>query len=127
MRVLLPIAFLLLTACSGGMTTGGGSDDGIVRMALGPTGLVDTVSGQEISFGRAEAGAISSATALLGRRPDVVTERRCPGGPVGLAVWRDTVEMQFRAGSFVGWRAVRSALPRTQPLTPTTAAAGQTC
>ena len=127
MRTLLIAALTTLTACSGVTPVGSGGDDGVVRMALGPDGLVDTTTGKEISFGRAEAGAITSAAALLGRRPDVVTERRCPGGPVSLAVWRDTVEMQFRAGSFVGWRAVRSALPRTQPLTPATDAAGQTC
>ena len=120
-------AALALSACGSTGTGPVASDDGVVRMALGPNGLLDTASGKEISFGRAQDGAITAASALLNGRPDAVTRRDCGGTPVGLAVWRNTLEMQFRGGAFVGWRAERSALPRLAPLGITTPSAGRVC
>ncbi|MEO1790110.1 MAG: hypothetical protein AAFR34_10425, partial [Pseudomonadota bacterium] len=58
-------------------------------------------TGMEIGFGRAQDGAITAATRLIGREPaEIDTVSGCT-----LARWRDGPTMIFRNRAFIGWIA----------------------
>ena len=68
----------------------------------------------EISFGRSEAGAVRSATKLIGAAPvNVVRSGACTR-----YLWPNGLAMDFRNGSFAGWVSdgrVHSAAEAGQP------------
>jgi hypothetical protein len=60
-------------------------------------------TGQEIGFGRAQAGAVAAAARVLGEEPGPATVP--PGCALTEVAWRRAgLAMTFDGGAFAGWR-----------------------
>lgn len=100
MRACLPALFLL-TACA---PTSGPVGPSAAGLSLEPgSGGIEVIgSGQEIGFGRLQPGAVTAASRVLGRQPDLT--RACAGGGSAATWSRDGLTMIFdRQGGFTGW------------------------
>ena len=75
-----------------------------LRLVPGAQGIEVVGSGQEIGFGRAQAGAVAAVARVLGEAPGPATMP--PGCTLTEVTWRRAgFAMAFDAGAFVGWRA----------------------
>lgn len=75
-------------------------------LRLGAEALHPLGSDLEISLSRAEEGVIPVVTRLVGAPPIAVTDHpSCEGNPIRSYTWPGGLELAFRQGDLVGWRA----------------------
>ncbi len=71
-----------------------------------PGGLHVTGSDLRIDFGRAEAGAISAVSKILGVEPTSRVENaECGAGPINTVSFEEGLDLLFMNGSFAGWNS----------------------
>lgn len=81
------------------------------QFAFDPGGIQQIGSDLRIDFGRAQEGAIESASRLFGSLPDdVIAIDECGAGRVVAARWPG-VTLNFLGGDFVGWVLGAPGLP----------------
>lgn len=96
------VAALLLAGCQ--MTRPLLADDIPYDIELSADGLNVPGVGQQISFGRAEAGTIAAVTKLLSTPPQSrATNDECGIGSVTTVSWMEGLNLLFQNGNFQGW------------------------
>ena len=93
-RFALPL--VLLTGC---VTP---TPEATQSVTFGANGVIVGDAGLEISFGRAQDGAVTAMSQLIGPPNQTYDNQECGAGPITTVSW-DGVDMLFMFGDFRGW------------------------
>ncbi len=93
-------------------------------LLLASDGVRHGPSGLHVDFGRAEVGAVAAVSKILGAEPYV----EVPVSGCGTVVsWAVGLDLTFRDGDFVGWRAEPGRFGTVGPKSQGASSAGAVC
>ena len=83
-----------------------GTTDAMPALNLAPdelTLVLDNGSARHVSFGMAQAAALTMVAASLGNPIEEGQNEECGAGPLGFAAFRGGLSLYFEDGKFAGW------------------------